>query len=191
MSTQAEQAGTRERLLKAAAELAYRDGVNVGVEALCKSAGVSKRSMYQLFASKDELLAASLERRSRETSGLVMPPADAPLSPRERILYVFAGLESRARSPEFLGCPYLAVQVELKDSEHPASRVARDIKDDFEVFFRAQAELGGAEDPVMLGRQLIVLFDGASARAGINADDLHGNLATTMAVALLDAAGMD
>ena len=51
----------RQRLLEAAATLTYRDGVNIGVEALCKAAGVSKRSMYQLFESKDELLAASLK----------------------------------------------------------------------------------------------------------------------------------
>ena len=191
MTTQTEQVGTRERLLKAAAELAYRNGVNVGVEALCKSAGVSKRSMYQLFESKDELLAASLERRSEETSGLVTPPAEAPLSPRERILYVFERLESHALAATYQGCPYLAVQVELKDAGHPASRVARHVKEDFEAFFRTQAELGGAADPVLLGRQLILLFDGGSARAGIGADDLHGGLTTKMAGVLLDAAGMD
>ena len=31
----------RERLLEAAATLTYRDGVSIGVEALCKAAGVS------------------------------------------------------------------------------------------------------------------------------------------------------
>ena len=53
----------RERLLDAAGELFYRDGVNIGVDALCKAAGVSKKSMYQLFRSKDELIAESLASR--------------------------------------------------------------------------------------------------------------------------------
>ena len=57
-------ASPRERLLEAAASLTYRSGVGIGIDALCKAAGVSKRSMYQLFESKDELLAASLERRA-------------------------------------------------------------------------------------------------------------------------------
>jgi AcrR family transcriptional regulator len=181
---------TRERLLDAAAELAYRDGVGIGVEALCKTAGVSKRSMYQLFDSKDELLAASLERRAERTAGAVMPPADSALSPRERIVYVFARLEAQAPRPTYLGCPYLAVQVELKDPEHPASRVARRVKQDLEGFFREQARLGGAADPELLGRQLILLFDGASARAGIRADSLDRGLATAMANTLLDASGV-
>jgi AcrR family transcriptional regulator len=191
MSTGTDQPSTRERLLAAAADLAYREGVNVGVEALCRAAGVSKRSMYQLFDSKDELLAASLERRAEQTALLITPPADAALSPRERVLYVFTRLESLAATSEYQGCPYLAVQVELKDSEHPASRTASHIKADFEDFFRTQAVLGGAKDPEMLGRQLILLYDGAAARAGIHVDDLHSGLATTMAGILLDAAGVD
>jgi AcrR family transcriptional regulator len=180
---------SRERLLEAAANLTYRDGVGIGVEALCKAAGVSKRSMYQLFASKDELLAASLERRVARAGERMVPPADAGLSPRESIMYVFERVEGYALEPWYMGCPYLAVQIELKDAEHPASRVARRIKQDLEGFFRLQAERGGAVDPEFLGRQLILIFDGASARAGIHADELRG-LATRTVAALLDAAGV-
>ena len=180
---------TRERLLEAAAILAYQDGVNIGVEALCKAAGVSKRSMYQLFDSKDELLAASLERRAARTGERMVPPADAELSPRASIMYVFERVEQYALEPWYMGCPYLSMQVELKDTEHPASRVALRIKRDLEGFFRRQAERGGAADPEFLGRQLILIFDGASARAGVRADDLRG-LATRTVAALLDAAGV-
>jgi AcrR family transcriptional regulator len=179
----------RERLLEAATNLTYQDGVGIGVEALCKAAGVSKRSMYQLFDSKDELLAASLERHALKTAALLIPAADARLTPRERILGVFERLEGQARSPEYKGCPYLAVQIELKDTEHPASRVAHRVKQELEVFFRRQAEQGGAADPRLVGRQLILIFDGASARAGIRADDLRG-LATATVGTLLDAAGV-
>ena len=180
---------TRERLLEAAADLAYRDGVGIGVEALCKAAGVSKRSMYQLFDSKDELLAASLERRATRAGERMMPPADTELPPRESILYVFERLEGFALLEQYRGCPYLAMQIELKDTEHPASRVASRVKGGLEEFFRLQAERGGAADPGFLARQLILIFDGASARAGIRADELRG-LAMATAGALLDAAGV-
>jgi AcrR family transcriptional regulator len=179
----------RDRLLDAAAALAYRDGVGVGVEALCKAAGVSKRSMYQMFTSKDDLLAASLERRAAARGAGFVPPADSPLPPRARILYVFERLQEQALLPEYKGCPYLAMQVELKDTEHPASVVGRRVKHDLELYFRREAERGGAADPEFLGRQLILVFDGASARAGIRADDVQG-LATAMVGTLLDAAGV-
>ncbi|UUU19598.1 TetR/AcrR family transcriptional regulator [Streptomyces sp. DSM 40750] len=179
----------RERLLEAAATLTYRDGVGIGVEALCKAAGVSKRSMYQLFESKDELLAASLKERASAFVAGLLPPADDGRSHRERILHVFEQVQSQAGLPEFRGCRYLAVQIELKNQSHPASRVAHGIKANLTGFFRAEAEQGGASDPDLLARQLILVFDGASARAGIQADNLNGLIAPTVA-ALLDAAGM-
>ncbi|MER6716247.1 TetR/AcrR family transcriptional regulator [Streptomyces sp. NPDC006129] len=179
----------RERLLEAAATLTYRDGVGIGVEALCKAAGVSKRSMYQLFESKDDLLAASLERRTSAYAAALLPAADDGRSPRERILHVFEQVESQSLKPEFYGCPFLAAQIELKDRSHPASRVARGVKANLTAFFRAEAEQGGAGDPELLARQLSMVFDGASARAGIGADELTGLVAPTV-ITLLDAAGM-
>jgi AcrR family transcriptional regulator len=179
----------RERLLDAAATLTYRDGVGIGVEALCKAAGVSKRSMYQLFESKDELLAASLERRASDFAAGLLPAADDGRSPRERIMHVFEQVQLQAGAPGFHGCPYLAAQIELKDQNHPASRVAHRIKENLTGFFRAEAEQGGASDPDLLARQLSLVFDGASARAGIQADTLTGLLAPTIAT-LLDAAGV-
>ncbi|MER5668299.1 TetR/AcrR family transcriptional regulator [Streptomyces mirabilis] len=188
MTTEVKQS-PRERLLEAAATLTYQEGVGIGVEALCKAAGVSKRSMYQLFESKDELLAASLKERAAAFVARALPPADDGRSPRERILYVFERVESQAGAPDFQGCRYLAVQIELKDQTHPASRVAHEIKANLTAFFRAEAEQGGASNPDLLARQLILVFDGASARAGIGADNLAGLIAPTV-VTLLDAADM-
>ena len=179
----------RGRLLEAAATLIYQDGVSIGVEALCKAAGVSKRSMYQMFESKGELLAASLEEGASAFGARLRPSADDDRSPRERILHVFEQVETQASTPEFRGCRYLAVQVELKDEGHPASQVARRVKRNLEAFFRSEAEQGGARDPDLLARQLILVFDGASARAGIKADDLNGLMAPTVGI-LLDAAGV-
>ena len=188
MTTEAKPS-SRDRLLEAAASLAYSEGVGIGVEALCKAAGVSKRSMYQLFESKDELLAAGLERRAAAYAAMLLPAADDSGSPRERVLHVFRQLESQSTAPEFRGCPYLAVQIELKNPEHPASQVAREIKRGLTEFFRTEAARGGAGDPELLARQLVLLFDGASARAGIGADHL-ADLVTPTALTLMDAAGM-
>ncbi|WP_333767919.1 TetR/AcrR family transcriptional regulator [Streptomyces sp. IBSBF 2435] len=182
-------ASSRDRLLDAAAELFYRDGVGTGIDALCKAAGVSKRSMYQLFAGKDDMLAAALERAAPGYQALVLPPPGAPGPPRARLLHVFERLERAALSPGYLGCPFLATQVELKDPAHPASVVAARGKQVLTDFFRAEAARGGAADPALLARQLTLVFDGASARAGIGADSLDG-LAVTTAAALIDAAGV-
>lgn len=181
--------GPRERLLEAAATLTYHDGVGIGVEALCKAAGVSKRSLYELFESKDELLAVSLKEGAATYVAGLLPPPDDDRSPRDRILHVFEQVEMQARAPGFRGCRYLSMQIELKDQRHPASRVARRIKRNLLTFFRTEAERGGASAPELLARQLILVFDGASARAGIGVESLKG-LITPTVVTLLDAAGV-
>lgn len=98
-------------------------------------------------------------------------------------------MELQAGRPGFRGCRYLAVQIELKDQRHPASRVARRIKRNLMTFFRGEAEQGGVSDPDLLARQLILVFDGASARAGIGVENLKGLITPTVAT-LLDAAGL-
>jgi AcrR family transcriptional regulator len=180
-----DKASTKDRLLDAAAELFYRDGVSIDVEALCRTAGVSKRSMYQLFASKGEVLAASLERRAPGCAAQLTPAPEEAGTPRERILYVFGRAEKLSAAPEYQGCPYLAAPVELKNPEHPASLVARKAKERLQEAFRVQAELGGARDPELLARQLMLVFDGAGARI----ETLDG-LTTATVTTLLDAAGV-
>ncbi|WP_406472089.1 TetR/AcrR family transcriptional regulator [Streptomyces sp. NBC_01615] len=178
----------RDRLLAAAAPLFYREGVHVGVEALCRAAGVSKRSMYQLFSSKEEVLAASLERAAQTYWGALVPgPDDRPA--RARILHVFERLESLSRSPDYRGCPLVATALELKDPRHPASVVARRFKDRLTDHFREEAGRADAPDPEQLARQLTVAFDGSSVQAVVQGHPLDG-LALATATALLDTAGM-
>lgn len=182
-------ASTCDRLLDAAAELFYREGVHVGVEALCRAAGVSKRSMYQLFDSKDAVIAASLERSAPRFQDSMLPPPDDGRSPRERIMHVFEQLERQAQAADFRGCPFVATATELKAPQHPASLVARRWKNELTAFFRAEAQRGAAQDAETLARQLTVVFDGSSARAVMQARGLDG-LAVLTAGTLLDAAGL-
>lgn len=118
-----------------------------------------------------------------------MPGPDDAGTPRERILYVFEQAEESSTEAGYLGCPFLATMVELKDPEHPASRVARVAKEKLRDAFREQAELGGARDPGLLARQLMLVFDGASARAGAKLESLDGLTVETVRT-LLDAAGV-
>jgi AcrR family transcriptional regulator len=179
----------RDRLLDTAAQLFYEQGVHVGVHALCRAAGVSKRTMYELFGSKDALLAASLERAAAAFGVALLPSPDDDRSPRARILHVFERLEALEPANEFRGCPFVAAAIELKSPEHIGSVIARRQKDALTSYFEHEAERGGAEDPALLAWQLTLVFDGASARSVVQAHLLDG-LAIETAAALLDAAGV-
>ncbi|WP_174183572.1 TetR/AcrR family transcriptional regulator [Nocardia barduliensis] len=181
-------ASTRDRLLDAAARLFYEQGVHIGVDTLCRAAGVSKRSMYQLFDSKEELMAASLlERTAPDYQASLLPADYDDRPPRARILHVFEQLEALEQKHDYHGCPFVAAAVEVKSPEHPASVVARRQKEKLTTFFEQEAERGGANDPARLAQQLTLVFDGASARSVVQAKRLDG-LAVVTAGALLDAA---
>ncbi|WP_332666205.1 TetR/AcrR family transcriptional regulator [Aeromicrobium sp.] len=176
----------RERLLAAAEELFYSEGVHVGVDRLCEAAQVSKRSMYQHFGSKDEILVEMLRSRAPQVmAGLDVAPDAAP---RERILAVFDALHEQAQAPGFHGCPFVSVATELKDRDHPASVAALGYKLELNAFFEEQARLAGATDPVSLGVQLTMMFDGASAYSVVRGGGSPA--ARSAVVALLDAQGV-
>jgi AcrR family transcriptional regulator len=180
----------RERLLRAAADLFYREGVaSVGVEKLCQTAGVSKRSMYQLFETKDDVVAESLRQFGPHDTAGYFPDEAADLTPRERVLHVFERLEEQAGSPGFHGCPFVNTAIEMKDPQHPASVVARDFKQQLTAYIERQVTLGGARDPRTLAAQLTVVFDGSAVRSVMLDAGLDG-LSVLTATTLLDAAGV-
>jgi AcrR family transcriptional regulator len=151
----------RERILAAAETLFYDEGLHVGVDRLCEVAQVSKRSMYQHFGSKDDVVVEMLNMRAASVmAGLDTAPQAAP---RERILALFDSLHAQAETPEFHGCPFVNTATELKDRQHPASIAALGYKLELNAFFEEQARLGGATDPETLGVQLTMIFDGAGA----------------------------
>ncbi|WP_433219292.1 TetR/AcrR family transcriptional regulator [Dactylosporangium sp. CS-047395] len=178
----------RERLLRTAAELFYAEGAAaVGVERLCKAAGVSKRSMYQLFTTKDEVIAESLRAFGPSTVAAYFPGPAADMPPRERILHVFARLEEQAGTPSFHGCPFVNTAVELHDPAHEAAGVALTFKKRLESYFHEHATALGATDPDLVAAQLTMLFDGAAVRAVMRAEPL-GGLALRTAAGILDHA---
>lgn len=157
----------RERVLAAAARLFIGEGVNaVGVDRIAQEAAVSKRSIYQHFDGKDAIVAEMLrEYGPRVVSGYFT--ADDERTPRERVLHVYDALHEAAQAGDFFGCPFVNVATELRDREHPASRVARHFKNELTGYFERQAVAAGAANPHVLAVQLTLLFDGASASAAM------------------------
>lgn len=182
--------GPRQRLLDAAADLFYRQGIGaVGVDLVSKTAGVSKRTLYQQFGSKDQLIAQSLDARGMAILGMYLSAAGDDEPPRQQILAVFDGLSRWTASDGFRGCPFVNAATELADPGHPARRVAHDYKTRLRDYFARQAGRGGAQNPQRLADQLIVVFDGVIVQA-VMGTGLHPDAARTAVQALLDAQGI-
>jgi AcrR family transcriptional regulator len=177
----------RQRLLDTAGDLFYRLGINtVGVDLISKEAGVSKRTLYQYFGSKEQLVAQSLAAAGAAIISHYIPAHATDEAPRDAILAVFDGLDSWSASPEFRGCPFVNTATELADPAHPARLVARDFKLQLRSYFASQAERGGATDPHRLADELIVVFDGATVQAVMDTAASPG-AGRSAALTLLDA----
>ena len=171
-----------ERILAAADKLFYSQGIRaVGVDTVAAEAGVSKRTLYNHYPSKDDLIAAYLTARFRHIA-----PSDAPA--REQILGLFDYLERRFAEGSFRGCPYINAVTEIGDPKHPAAAIAVRFKEQRRLWFRALLERLGAKKPDALATQLQILSEGALTGALVRGDPSLARAARDAAQVLLDSA---
>jgi AcrR family transcriptional regulator len=174
----------QERILETADRLFYGQGIRAtGVDTIAAEIGISKRTLYNYFPSKDALIAAYLLRRSS--------PVPAPdLGPAGQILAFFDYLERRLASIEFRGCPFVNAVAELGEPTHPAHKIAFAFKEGRRIWFRERLSQLDAPDPDGLATQLMLLVDGATATALVRGDPTVARSAKQAAGTLLKAAGV-
>lgn len=187
--TEHREASARERLLAAANELFYAEGVQtVGVDRIIERAGVAKASLYNIFGSKEELVAAYLASRHDRTTSRLTEAIEQFDDPRETILAVFDAQAQLYRQSDFNGCAFIAASTEA-----PQGGLVEHAADEFRAWIRAMftdlAEQAGSPDPVTLGRQLHLVYDGAGVAGRMDHHDPGIAPAAQAAVrALLDGA---
>src|SRR6201998_1239560 len=178
--------GARERIERTAARLFYRNGIHAtGVELIAREANVSKRTLYQHFASKNDLVDNYL--RGMDARG--GPPNEkrlyAPgLSARERLLGIF----ELPRSEVLRGCPFHNAAVESAGSLTSTDEIVRAHKQEFTRRLLALRQGAGAPAPPLLGQHMAVLFEGATAMAPSLNDTAPVVHARAAAATLIDAA---
>ena len=111
----------RDRLLAAANELFYNEGVHtVGIDRIIEQAGVAKASLYNTFGSKDELVRAYLETRQASVTHRIMQAVDRYDTPRERLLAVFEGQGDLFSGPDYRGCAFARASAESIRATRPS-----------------------------------------------------------------------
>ncbi|TMC80301.1 MAG: TetR/AcrR family transcriptional regulator [Chloroflexi bacterium] len=179
----------RDRLLSAADELFYAEGVHVvGVDRIVERAGVTKASLYSTFGSKEELVRAYLEHHMRRRQERIARILAANQTPRERILGVFAEVEELLAGSAFRGCRFISAAAESRRGD-ASEVVAAKYRAWLLSLFAELAEAAGASDPKQLGRRLLLLYDGAAVAARMDADrDAAAGAMHSAVAALLEAA---
>lgn len=178
----------RERLLTAANELFYDEGVQtVGIDRVIARAGVAKASLYNTFGSKEALVEAYLLTRHRMTSERLTRGLERYDTPRERLLGVYAVQGELFGTPGFRGCAFASATAECRP-DGPVQQAADGYRTWLRALLTTLATEAGAVDPAALAHQLHVLYDGAALSARMDRDPAAAHAARTAADALLDAA---
>jgi AcrR family transcriptional regulator len=177
----------RQRLLDAASELFYAEGVqSVGIDRIIERAGVAKGSLYNTFGSKEALIHAYLQARHAGTTTRLNDAIGARQDPREKLLAVFDAQGQIFAQPDFHGCAFIAASA----GATPGSLIDQDAdgyRSWIRTMFTTLAEAAGARDPEALGRQLQLIYDGAGIAANMDHDPAIATSARAAAAALLDA----
>jgi AcrR family transcriptional regulator len=181
-------ARTRAAILEAAAPVLYERGLDgIGVAELCTRLGVSKETLYRHFGTKDGLVRAMLEARSeRVTRWLAEAVAAAGQDPADQLAAVFDALQQWYDDPVFRGCAMLNAAAQ-HHVEAVRAITARHL-DRYLELLTGIAGRAGAADPHALGRQLLMLVEGATVVAAYHQAAGAGEHARQAALALLSAA---
>jgi AcrR family transcriptional regulator len=160
----------RERLLEAARELFYAEGVHsVGIDRVIERAGVAKASLYSTFGSKDGLVTAYLsEMHERMLSRRRAAAAAAP-DPVSAILAVFDSLARDFQRPDYNGCAFAGARAE-EPAGSAVDQATRAYRADIRALFRELAAAAGAADPDALAWQLQLVYSGGSESAKLDRD---------------------
>ena len=178
----------REKLLAAAAELFYEEGVHsVGIERVIERAGVAKASLYGNFKGKDDLVRAYLAERQAARQQRLLARMALVETPREKLLALFDTLADAIAQPNFRGCAFMRASAEMR----PES-AGRDVCDSARSWSRelltGLARQAGAAQPELLAHQLVLLYDGASVCAQMDDDPSAAPAARKVAEQMIEAA---
>ncbi len=173
-----ESGSSKRTLLMATAErMFYRDGFRVvGIDTLLAEAGVAKMTLYNHFASKDDLIIAVLEKRDRWfRDSLGTAVSEAGRSPLKQLQAVFDWHERWFGGSDFNGCAFLRALSEYPDPDHPINKTAWSHKEGIKALLATICQAAEAKNPVTPASTLNMLLDGAIVAA-------HATRATTPAV---------
>jgi AcrR family transcriptional regulator len=174
---------TRQQIIEAADQLFYAEGLAaVSMDRIAERAGVTKKTLYYHFRSKDELMGAFLESRHGRVLERYQNWAGTNGTVAERVERMLRRLAQSTKEPSWHGCAFVRAACELADRPgHPAFLAARRHKRAFEQWIRELLASEGRPDVGHLARSLMVLLDGAIVQALIHRDSDYVESAALMA----------
>jgi AcrR family transcriptional regulator len=175
---------TRSRVLSAAYQLLYKEGfARVSMDAIADASGVTKRTLYYHFESKDALAAAVLDHQHLYTLEQIQRWGKGPAENAAGYLTtLFEQLENWASKPRWLGSGFTRLTMELADLPgHPVRHAAHQHKAVVEDWLAGELKRLGAPCPNELARQVMLLIEGCISLTLIHGDTTYVSVAAEAA----------
>jgi AcrR family transcriptional regulator len=190
MTTAVEWTPKARAVLAAADELFYAHGIHaVGVDAVAERAGVTKKTLYDRFGSKERLVVEYLAGRDREwRAHLEAHLGESEQTPQEQLVAVFEASDSWARAHSGKGCSMINAHAEISDPANPAYTVIIEQKRWMLALFTDLTAAAAVADPARVAEQVMLVHEGALVTAGMGVVADAFVRAAEVASALLAAA---
>lgn len=175
---------TRDRILTAAYGQLYKEGfARVTMDAIARSAAVTKRTLYYHFDSKDALVAAVLHQQHAHALAQIQNWGDGPAAnPADYLAAMFEALGRWSSQPGWLGSGFTRLTMELADMPgHPARRASHQHKLAVEKWLADKLAALGASDAPELARQVMLLIEGCLSLILIHGDPTYAAAAAKAA----------
>ena len=182
-------AKTRNRILTKAYGLFYKEGfARVSMDAIAEATGVTKRTLYYHFDSKDALVAAVLDHQHLHALARIQGwSKKTAQTPSELLAALFENLEQWASKPRWLGSGFTRLTMELADLPgHPARYAAQQHKSAVENWLSGELRTLGARHPEELARHVMLLIEGCLSLILIHGDTSYATAAARAAIRLAD-----
>ena len=183
---------TRDRIIYAANHLFYGEGIRaVSVDAIAERAGVTKKTLYYHFKSKDDLIAAYLTSRDQPNLALFALWFEAaPGTVADKTAAIFFHLAKNARHPKWKGCGFLRTAAELANMPgHPAIAIGSEHKKKFERWLAGEYAAAGVSHPDFAARSIALVMDGVFSTMLIHRDPAYAEAAAETARLILTTMG--
>jgi AcrR family transcriptional regulator len=180
----------REQLIKTALELFAKNGIHAtGIDAIVKRSGVTKKTLYAHFRSKEELVLAVLRQYDGLARNEFMRRVEGGgKTARGRLLAVFDFAERWFQQSNFYGCLFINTIGEYSDNDTPIRQVCKDYKKLVKDYILSLCEQVGTSHPKELAEELALLLEGATVTAQVSQNPKTAKIAKRAAKALIEKA---
>lgn len=190
MKTKLPNLSKKEQLIQTAVKLFAKHGFHAtGVDTIAAESGVTKRTLYSHFGSKEELVLAALRQYDDVFRKEFMRRVEASSkTPRGQLMAVFDVAEQWFQQKNFFGCMFINAVGEYSERDTPIRKVCREFKTLLKGYIQELCRKAGTKNPDQLAEELSLLFEGAIVTAQVSQNPQAAKIAKRASKALIENA---